>query len=239
MALLVIGMPHFSIALLLAVLSVEAPLDSLLPKRGAMAMKQGGVSVYALGRRNSRSVARKYDHAIRAAGKGDHPEAIRLLTDALGQDAGNKEAQNDLGVMYQALGDHAQAAECFALALAGDPDYALAHLNMTYSLAALHRFAEAERAARAALRAKPDAAAAHFVLGLILISERRFTTEALASLRLARREFPEALIGSASILLHQGNAREAQSDLRAYMATARPEALETAKAWLELAQYPL
>ena len=224
-------MPVFSTLLILAAI-VDAPL---LPERGTMALKHGGVSVYTLGRHISRPVARKYDRAARAAAKGDYGEALKLVAAALRQDAGNKEALNDAGVLHQALGDHAKALEWFDLALREDGGYALAHVNRAYSLAALRRPNEAELAARQALRANPALAAAHLVLGMTLISERCFTGEALASLRLARREFPEALLGSAQILLRQGNAREARSHLEAYLSTAAPARADLAKAWLQLA----
>lgn len=122
-----------------------------------------------------------------------HPgEAVRVLEEALAQNANDVPAQNLMGEALLALGDTKGAAARFRTALTDNPAYLQARFNLGVALAQQDRHKEAIAMLRQAIEIAPRYADAHFQLAQAL---RRQGEEAaaLAHLRRARRLSPHDL----------------------------------------------
>jgi superkiller protein 3 len=180
-----------------------------------------------------RSAAREYRASTSALGKGDLTQAIVHCEKALEKDPGNAAAHDDLGILYLRAEETEKAREQFARAIALDPRLAGPHMNESFALLALGRPGEAERSARAALRIAPADSLAHLLLGWSLAAQNRYTDDSLTDLRFAARQYPEAHLAAADVLIHRGSLAEARSEVEAYIASDSVERRPMAEAWLK------
>jgi predicted Zn-dependent protease len=119
-------------------------------------------------------------------------------------------------------------------AAAQNPKSAEARVNVSFALLSLNRLQQAEWAARESLELDPANSRAQFVLGWTLARQYHYTAEALYCLHRAARTYPEAHLGAADVLAHQGSTVEARSEVEAYLATGGTEHRRIAESWLKL-----
>jgi Flp pilus assembly protein TadD len=192
------------------------------------------VPLEQLAHRVPASAAREYRASMKALEKGRLEESIVHCRKALQTDPDNASAHNDLGVLYLNDGRTEKARSEFQRAAALQPGMAMAHINESFALLALDRPGDAESAARRALAIMPGDRRAHLMLGWSLRAQFRYSKEALASLQLAAREYPEAHLAAADVLIHDGSLARARMEIEAYLASGSDDQKPLAEAWLRL-----
>ena len=180
------------------------------------------------------SAAREYRATQKALENGKLPESIAHCRKALETDPDNAAAHNDLGVLYLNDGQVEKALDEFQKAAVLQPKMALARVNESFAQLALDRPADAESSARKALEIVPGDRRANLLLGWSLAAQLRFSKEALLSLRLAAREYPEAHLAAADVLIHDGSLPGARKEIEAYLASESIDQKPLAEAWLRL-----
>jgi tetratricopeptide (TPR) repeat protein len=153
---------------------------------------------------------------------------------ALETDPENASAHNDLGVLYLNDGQLEKARTEFQRAAVLQPKLAIAYINASFALLALGRPGDAEQSARKGLEILPVDRRANLMLGWSLRAQLRFSKEALLALQSAAREYPEAHLAAADVLIHQGSLEDARQEVQAYLASGSADQKSLAEAWLRL-----
>ncbi len=180
-----------------------------------------------------RSAAREYRASTSALGKGDLTQAIAHCRKALELDPGNAAAHDDLGILYMWGEETEKAHGEFALAIALEPRLVTSRINESLALLALGRPGGAEASAREALRIAPAEPFAHLLLGWSLAVQNRYTDDSLIDLRFAARQYPDAHLATADVLIHRGSLAEARREVEAYLASDAVDRRAMAEAWLK------
>ncbi len=180
------------------------------------------------------TAAREYRASTKALEKGKIEESIAHCRKALEADPKNASAHNDLGVLYLNDGQTENARVEFAQAAELQPRMAMAHVNESFAMLALDRPGDAESSARKALEIVPNDRRANLLLGWSLTAQSRFSQEALRTLQLAAREYPEAHLAAADILIHDGSLAGARKEVEAYLASGSTDHKPLAESWLRL-----
>lgn len=176
--------------------------------------------------------AREYRASLNALTKGDLPASIAHCRKAIDVDPNNASAHNDLGVLFLDNGQIAQALEEFESAAAIQPGLVAAHLNAGYALLAMERPEGAEASLKKVLEIERNNRRAHLLLGWCLAIQHRYTVAALESLQIASRDYPEAHLAAADVLIHRGAIDGARTEVEAYLATGASDQKTLAEAWL-------
>jgi Flp pilus assembly protein TadD len=180
------------------------------------------------------SAAREYRASAKALEKGRLEESIAHCRKALEADPENAAAHNDLGVLYLNQDQAEKARAEFERAAALQPRMAMARVNESFALLALDRPGDAELSARKALEIAPDDRRANLLLGWSLAAQFHFSKEALRSLESAAREYPEAHLAAADVLIHDGSLAGARKEVEAYLASGNADQKSLAEDWLRL-----
>jgi predicted O-linked N-acetylglucosamine transferase (SPINDLY family) len=147
---------------------------------------------------------------------GQHDDAVKLITKAIGQNRRSPSFHCNLGNVYLAQGKLAEAATCYERALALKADYADAHYNLGNVYLAQGKAGKAEASFRQAIRHKPDMIEAHNNLGDALQSQEKFA-EAVESYRQAlaiRPDLVETLYNLGIALLKTGASEDSAAAFR-------------------------
>jgi tetratricopeptide (TPR) repeat protein len=191
------------------------------------------ISVDQLLHRVPASARREYSAAGKALGTGDLLQSIAHCRRAIEADPDNASAHNDLGVLYLSDGRPEEAMPEFNRAVALQPRLTVALVNASFAALALGRYQDAEPFARSALDTNRSHRHAHLLLGWSLVAQHEYSGEALESLRIAEREFPEAHLAAADVLVHQGSLDAARAQVEAYLASGSTEHKSLAETWLQ------
>jgi Tfp pilus assembly protein PilF len=210
---------------------VRAILGSLVVVAGCSAAQT--VPAEQLMHRVPISAAREYQASTSALGSRNLAQAIAHCRKALETDPENAAAHNDLGVLYLNQGIVEKARAEFERATTIQPRLTIAHVNASFALLALERPTEAESSARRALDLAPADRRANLLLGWSLAAQNKYTDTSLISLRLAAREYPEAHLAAADVLVHRGSFTEARGEVEAYLGSDGAAQRSLAKAWLD------
>jgi len=178
--------------------------------------------------------AREYRASLQALIKGDLARSIAHCRKAIESDPGNASAHNDLGILYLQSNKTEEALREFERAVSLQPGWGMPHINASYAALALDRPREAESSAQRAIEISRNNHRAHLLLGWSLVAQYRYSNAALESLRIAEREFPEAHLAIADVLMHQGSLAAARDEVEKYLATKDPEHKPLAEAWLRM-----
>ena len=192
------------------------------------------VSVEQLLHRVPAGAAREFRASAKAFGSSDLKQAIAHCRKAIEADPDNAAAHNDLGVLYLDDGRTGEAIVEFSRAVAIQPRLTAALMNASFASLALGHPEDSERFARRALDIDASDRHAHLLLGWSLVTQYRYTPAALESLRIAEREFPEARLAAADVLVHQGSLEAARAEVEAYLASESTEHKSLAETWLRL-----
>ncbi len=119
-------------------------------------------------------------------------------------------------------------------AAAQNPKSAAARADVGLAQLSMNRLQQAEWAARESLELDPANSRGQVLLGWTLVRQYRYTAEALDYLRHAARVYPEAHLGAADVLAHQGLTRDARTEIEAYLASGAAEHRKIAEGWLKL-----
>jgi tetratricopeptide (TPR) repeat protein len=119
-------------------------------------------------------------------------------------------------------------------AAAQNPKSAAARIDVGFAHLSLNRLQQAEWAARESLDLDPANSRAQLLLGWTLARQYRYTFEALDELRRAAHSYPQAHLGAADVLAHQGSVTEARAEVEAYLASGAAEYRKIAEGWLKL-----
>lgn len=192
------------------------------------------ISIEQLAHRVPPTAAREYRASKKALENGKLEESIVHCRKALETDPGNASAHNDLGVLYLNDGQMERARAEFEQAAVLQPKIAMVHVNESFALLALDRPGDAEASARTALKIAPSDCRANLMLGWSLRAQFRFSKEALLSLQSAAREYPEAHLAAADVLIHDGSLIRARMEVEAYLASGSTDQKSLAESWLRL-----
>jgi len=192
------------------------------------------VTIDELAHRVPASAAREYRASTKALENGKLAASIAHCQKALETDPDNAAAHNDLGVLYLSDGQAEKARTEFQRAAALQPRLAMAYINESFALLALDRPGDAEQSARKALEILPLDRRANLLFGWSLRAQLRFSKEALLALQSAAREYPEAHLAAADVLIHQGSIEDARQEVQAYLASGNADQKVLAEAWLRL-----
>lgn len=192
------------------------------------------VTMDQLAHRVPASAAREYRASAKALENGKLAESIAHCQKALETDPDNASAHNDLGVLYINDDQPEKARAEFQRAAALQPKMAMAYINESFAFLALDRPGDAEQSARRGLEIVPADRRANLMLGWSLTAQLRFSKEALQALQSAAREYPEAHLAAADVLIHQGSLVDARQEVQAYLATGSADQRGLAEAWLRL-----
>jgi len=195
------------------------------------------VSVEQLAHHAPAAAAREYRATLKALGDGDLARSIEHCRKAIDADPANAWAHNDLGVLYSGNERYADALTEFRLALGLQPSLFEAMVNASYASLALGRATDAESLARTAIEIRASDRHANLLLGWSLVAQHQYTSAALDSLRIAARDFPEARLAEADVLMHQGSPDAARTAVEAYLATGNVEHRPLAETWLRLLKF--
>jgi Flp pilus assembly protein TadD len=190
------------------------------------------VSVDQLLHRVPAGAMREYRASLQSLNAGDIAESIRHCQKAIEADPENAAAHNDLGVLYLEAGKQENAVTEFRRAIALQPRMASAYLNLAFAQLALGQAGEAEISARRCLTLDSANRRASLLLGWSLAAEYHYTQEALDSLHAAARDYAEAHLAAADVLVHQGAIEAARKEVEAYLGSENTEQRPTAEAWL-------
>ena len=169
-----------------------------------------------------------------ALDQGNLERSIAHCRRAIERDPSNAAAHNDLGVLLLTAGRSEDALTEFARATAVNPNFAAALIHASYAALALGRAGIAEDSARRAIELDRRNHRAHLLLGWSLARQGKYTADALQSLRIAEREFPEARLAAADVLAHRGSFDAAREEVEEYLKSPNPEHQQLAAAWLRI-----
>jgi len=203
-----------------------------LPEEPATQPGAGTISVTQLQHKPSSKARKAFAASEKKSQKGDVAGAIDKLNEAIALDPEYMEAYNNLGCKLIATDRPEEAVQALQRAIDIDAHAPLAHANLAAALLALHRPAEAERAARTALDTGGALSTTRYLLGLSLIHQRKFTHEAVQSLRQAEDQYPAARLAAAAALERLGEVQAAKVELDGYLSSGVPERRVEVKAWL-------
>ena len=163
---------------------------------------------------------------------GDTRSSARHLQKALEIYPDYLEGHNSLGARYIELREYEKAAVEFQKAIDIDPSIVQPVNNLSVALFLQERYPEAEAAARRALDLDPSNVTPRYMLGCVLATENRNPEEAMEALRQTKREFPDARLLLAQILLRRGAVEEAKQELQGYLAVPGAEKRQSVERWL-------
>jgi Flp pilus assembly protein TadD len=192
------------------------------------------IPIEQLAHRIPSSAAKEYRASTKALENGQLKESIAHCSKALEADPDNAAAHNDLGVLYLNDGQAEKARTEFHQAATLQPAMASAHVNESFALLALDRPGDAESAARKALEIAPNDRRANLLLGWSLRAQFHYSEEALVSLQSAAREYPEARLAAADVLIHNGSLAAAREEIKGYLSSGSADQRSLAEAWLRL-----
>jgi len=178
--------------------------------------------------------AKEYRASLTALNKGDLLRSITHCRNAVNADPENASAHNDLGVLLLNNGQPKEAFAEFERATEIQPRLAAAHLNAGFAFLALDQPQNAEASVRKALAIEPNNRLGHLLLGWSLTSQHVYSAAGLESLRIAAREYPEAHLAAADVLVHRGSLEGARAEILAYLATGVQDQKSVAESWLRL-----
>lgn len=233
---------NISILLLFLASSVCAQTEqtpsSLLPAAPSSVPRfEETISVHDL--RIPPKAVKELQRSQNALQSGDARSSARHLERALQIYPDYLEAHNALGARYIELAEYEKAAAEFQKAIAIDPLVSQPWNNLSVAFFLQQRYGDAESAARRALNLAPQHATARYMLGAILATEQRNPEEAIGLLRQTKLEFADARLLLAQILLRRGAARDAEEELRGYLALPDAPKRQNVERWLaRLTQTP-
>jgi tetratricopeptide (TPR) repeat protein len=192
----------------------------------------GFVSVTALRHKPPARARREYERAWKAHDKGDIAKEIESLRKAVAIDPAYAEAYNALGVAYLTVGKRQEAYDTFAAGVHLDAASPILQSNLALAHVALGRFADAEKPARTSLRLNPAANNTRFVLGIALAGQRRDDQETLDTLAAAAREYPQARLLAAHVLVRLGEKTRAVTELKKYLSSGIDRDRQDVENWV-------
>jgi tetratricopeptide (TPR) repeat protein len=213
-----------------AMVNLNSSLDRIelrLSESGAR--KPGGVVSAGLLRLSGKS-KRILEKAQKATASGDYQKSIEILRAALEDPAAAPYAYINIGANYLRAGQPSAAIPQFQEAARLLPGDVMAHTNLAFALLLLRKLEEAEQEARAAVTIDKHNAKANWVLGSILANQG--SDEAVDSLRVAAREFPQARVMLARYYERRGQSGEAANELRAFLPNASDQERPQVEQWI-------
>lgn len=163
---------------------------------------------------------------------GDTRSSARHLERALKIYPNYLEGHNSLGARYIELHEYEKAAAEFQRAIDIDPRVMQPVNNLSVALFLEQRYVDAEAAARRAVDLDPHDPTARYMLGAILATEDRNPAEAMEMLRQTKNQFPDSRLLLAQILERRGDVKEAEKELRDYLAAPDAEKRQNVERWL-------
>ena len=159
-------------------------------------------------------------------------DAIKHYKLAVAFDPSLVAARNNLAVCFM-QSDPPAAVEQLEQAVQVDPHHPVLYRNLTLAYASSARFGDAERAGRTAVDLdRSGDQTARLLLGWVLVSERKYTAEALQLLNAASTTIPLAHLLAGRALLGKGEYTGAKNEIETYLSTNEAQFRDVANRWL-------
>lgn len=175
---------------------------------------------------------KEFQRSEKSLQSGDLRSASEHLEKAIRTYPNFLEARNNLGAVYIDLKQYDKALAELQQAAVLDPSYAEPYNNLGLALFLLRRLPEAELAARHALELNPRASSTLYNLGRILAVRNENTLEAVAALRQAAPDYPDARLALALVFSKRGAVDQATVELREYLKDPDPDKKQRVEVWL-------
>ena len=158
-------------------------------------------------------------------------EAIRHYKLAIAVDPSLVVARNNLAICFM-QSDLPAAVDQLEQAVEVDPHHPTLYRNLTLAYAFSSRFGDAERVGRIAVDLdRTGDQTARFLLGWVLVSEHKYTAEALQLLHRAST-IPLAHLLAGRVLFGEGEYAGAQEEIETYPGTNQAQFRDVANKWL-------
>lgn len=179
---------------------------------------------------------KEFRRSEKCVGSGDYSCAVHHLEKALRVDPKFVEAHNNLGASYMELSRYQDAIGEFEAAIALDEKMVAPRRNMSLGYFMLRRYPEAEAAARQALTLNPEHRPARYSLGRALAAQGSTSPEAERLLRESLKDFPEARLSLAQVLMNRCANLDAAAELRTYLASnaVDPGTRQRVQEWIDI-----
>ncbi len=164
----------------------------------------------------------QFDLALIYLLSGKYQEAVKQAQSCLAlqqtkpeQPAGLAAAWSVLGIAHARRGDREQAVDALRQATTIDPVNEEAWLNLTRELMELNRYADAISTTQKGITANPNSYALHLRLGAAYLAAGRYreAEDVFRVLVNAGDPLPTSYVGLAQVLMREGRAEEAASEL--------------------------
>lgn len=172
------------------------------------------------------------DKAEKASRKRKTDEEIEHLRKAVSIDPDFIAARNNLAVSLM-VSDTESAVAQLQEAIKIDPHQPVLFYNLALGCLMLHKLGSAEEAARTAKSLGFADPRGRIVLGWVLISQQKYTAEALSLVKSAGEEYSVAYMLTARILIGQSRPEQAKSYIHAYLSTGDEEYRDYGARWLD------
>jgi Tfp pilus assembly protein PilF len=146
--------------------------------------------------------------------------------------AGAPYIHSRLGTEYLKAHEYALAAPELEEAARLLPKEPAHHSNLAYLYQATGQMERAEKEARLAVELDHSNSKAHFLLGLILLDRPSGKNEAIANLKLARREVPSARFLLGQVYMISGQSEAAQREIDDFLSVATDAQRAAAQQWI-------
>jgi tetratricopeptide (TPR) repeat protein len=208
----------------LGVLSIRMPEVKTTPRT-----ETGVISVARMKHKVPKDAQKEYKRAQKKFESGDIDGSLAHLKRATELDEEYLEAWNNLGCRYMMKHQFMDALVALRRAAALDKHAPFVHTNMSIAYLSMRDLPAAETAARDALSIDPSDHKGRLILGLSLVSQQKYTDEALKVLRQVEDQFPIAKLALADALARRGSVEQAKAVLQSYLTNSpdsksRPEA---------------
>lgn len=190
------------------------------------------VTVQELRHEVPKAARAEMDKAEKASRKHKTDEEIEHLRKAIGIDPEYIAARNNLAVSLL-ITDTESAIAQLEEATKSDPHHPVVFYNLALGYLMLHQLDAAEKAARAAQSLGFVGPRGRILLGWTLISQQKYTAEALSLVKSTVEEFALAYMLTARVLIGQDRPDDAKSYIDAYLSTGDDEYRDYAARWLD------
>jgi len=209
------------------------PLRVQLSDQGPVKQTRGTVSARMLTHRVPKNARKQFEEAEKSMKHRDTAAATEHLERAVEIDPEYMQAHNNLGARYAQARRFEDAVREFQRTVELEPDSVMAQTNLMLVLLPAEHFDQAERQARLVLQRTPSSLQAAYVLGASLYAQKKYTAEAVESLRKGIPKYPQGHLMTAEILGRQGDYDQAAKEAQAYLESGNQELRDQAQALLK------
>jgi tetratricopeptide (TPR) repeat protein len=199
---------------------IEAKFASPRSNSDAIVERRHTVSLERLERTPPPDAIAEFQESWVAFRDGNLEKAIKKVQAAIREYPEFIEAHNNLAYFYWQQGDRENGLKEFEKTVELDPTWGAALTNLALAYYSTGDPASALDVIRRAVEIQPQSARAHYTAGLILLLSDEKSNEALDHFETAIRDFPQARLMAAYVMLRMNRHEQAEQTLTQYLQSA-------------------